>query len=135
MSIAFSKRELYYFDLARKQSLKSTHNKVSIGAVIVRGNHVLSKGWNQEKSHPTQFRYNRFRPFKCHHKIHAEIHALERSTSDSFVGASCFTFRHDKKGLLAPSRPCNACYEALSDAGISKIYYSSSSGLNYEEMR
>lgn len=126
-------RNTRFFRLAKKQSEKSTHKKIQMGAVIVLGNYVVSKGWNQNKTHPTQFKYNRFRNVLCHHKLHAEIHAL-MSTREDLSGAEIYIYREDKAGLLAPSRPCCACYNAIKDSGISKMYYTSRSGFKSEEV-
>lgn len=129
-------RDTWWFDKAKEASTRSTHDRVAIGCVLVSGNNLISRGYNQAKSHPMQARYNeRHRKFlKCHHHIHAEIHALVNSSRSSVVGADAYIYREDKEGSLANCRPCGSCYSALREAGISRIYYTSKDGYHMEEL-
>lgn len=88
------------------------------GAVIVKGGRVLSVGLNKFRNHPTIIP-NEYIKTSC--STHAEIDAL-RKVSD-VRGAVMYIARVNKSGQHRLSRPCNYCYEAIREAGISKIVF------------
>lgn len=113
-----------YFQLAKEASLRSTHDRIRIGAVIVKGNWVVSKGFNQAKSHPRQFTYNRLSGRvapKSH--LHAEIDALIKSKDADLSGSSIYVFRETKNGKPALCKPCPACTLALRESGVSEVFF------------
>lgn len=126
-------RRLRYLNQALKESLKSPFKGIKIGAVIVDGNYVVSKGYNRNTSHPLQKKYNdkvgRIAP---DHNGHAEIIALVRSRDYDLTGCEIFVGRFDRKGKLAMCRPCRACMEAIRAAGISRITYTTPEGIKSE---
>lgn len=107
---------------------ESTHDRVQIGAVIVKGNWLVASGCNKKKSHPMQARYNVHRNIKCSDYLHAEIDALIRSGREDLDGADIYVARLNKNGDLANCKPCKACAKAIEDAGISRVYYVNEEG-------
>ena len=87
------------------------------GAVLVKGGRIISTGVNRFKNHPQNMSPEHIK--SC--SVHAEIDSLRKVTSAR--GGTIYVARVDRLGVPALSRPCEACYEALVEAGISKIIY------------
>lgn len=119
----------HWMDKAAQASANSNHDRVKIGAAVVRGNYLISTGWNQKKSHPMQARYNVHRNLECSNYIHAEIHALVRSGREDLEDATIYVYRSDKSGDEANCKPCAACTRAIYDAGITRVYYTTAEGI------
>ncbi len=137
-------RQKRYFAVAKRQAAKSTFSRhkisnktdsVRIGSAIVKGNYVTSKGCNKTKTHPMQqLHNNRHMAHIPHPKIHAEIDALIYSRYDDLTGCEIFVYREMADGTLANCKPCNACRNAMKDAGIKHIYYTTENGYHYERI-
>lgn len=110
--------------LAKSASSYSDHH-YKIGCVISVHGRPVSVGFNICKSHPKYT--NRRSP-----SIHAEIRALMASNC-SIDGGIAFVYRENTSGIPRLSRPCNACYEALKEAGIKKVVYTTNSAPYYKE--
>lgn len=132
-----------YFMVARRSAMKSTYirhkemnsGKIKIGAAIVKGNYVISSGFNKIKTHPLQQLHNK--RVACpapSPRIHAEIDALIYSRYDDLTSCEIFVYRESSDGMLANCRPCSACSNALKDAGVKHIYYTSERGYHYERI-
>lgn len=93
--------------------MKSMH-----GAVIVKGNSVLSVGINKFRNDPTIIESNKILQ---HCSVHAEVDALSRAGNPK--GATMYIARINKQGVERMSRPCNNCYRSILDSGISKIIF------------
>jgi deoxycytidylate deaminase len=103
-----------FVELAKRAALRSSH-KYHVGAVLTRGNKVVSFGTNQPKTHPQSY---------CFWKtIHAEADALLGVPLSESKGGTMFVVRITRTGLLATSRPCQACFAMLRDYGVKKVYY------------
>ncbi len=135
-------RQKRYFAVAKRNAAKSTYtrrndqlNKISIGACIVKGNYVVSNGHNKIKTHPFQLLHNN-RAFCVTPapRIHAEIDALIYSRYDDLTGCEIFVYREMADGTLANCKPCNACRNAMKDAGIKHIYFTTENGYHYERI-
>lgn len=126
------------FALARAAANLSPFPRVKIGAVIIdKSGEVLAVGCNKQKSHPLQAAYNERRELDTPdipHWIHAEIDALVKARHVNLSGGSIFVYRETRRGELAMSRPCGACMTALRDAGIRRIFYTTSHGFALEEL-
>lgn len=133
MIISPTTRQRRYFGLAKQASQSSTHHSACVGAVIVNGNYVVSKSSNHQKSHTVQHRYDRkTNYYSSFANIHAEIGALIKSGRNDVSGCEIYVFREDSHGLMANSRPCCSCMEAIKDAGIKHIFYTTRDGYCYE---
>jgi len=110
-------KKVGYFRLARKESLKSTHD-FKVGAVLV-SRKPISVGHNVTKTHPKFSNPN----LGVKTSIHAEINCLLHSEA-GVAGATMYIYRETKDGEPALSRPCPECLEHLRDFGIKCVYYS-----------
>jgi len=96
----------------------------TLAAVLYRGGSVLRICPNEIKT--IQYRKKYFphgQPSK-----HAEINCIHNIPRDVIMKCSMLVVRIDKKGELKSAKPCYACVNALYDAGIKKVYYSSYTG-------
>lgn len=108
-----------FFDVARVASKHSDHPAHRLGAVIVRGNKIISVGFNKNKTHT-----------KSNHawkRLHAELSAIIKAKQD-ITNCSIYVYRETKNGDLGMARPCESCMEAIREAGINKIFYSTPHG-------
>lgn len=130
--ISPTRRETRFFRKAKASSTKATHYKTKIGAVIVSGNYIVSTGMNREKSHTMQHRYDsRTHYHGTRSKLHAEIDALIKSGRMDLTGAEIYVYREDANGNIANCKPCVSCTQALKDAGVKHVYYTSRKGYEY----
>lgn len=91
-------------------------------------------GCNCEKSHTIQHRYDRKMNYHGERaKLHAEIAALISSGRVDLTGAEIYIYREDKHGNLASCKPCVSCHQALKDAGVRHVYYTTKEGYAYED--
>lgn len=133
-------RQQRYFTIAKRNADKSTYlrmnsGKIAIGAAIVKGNYVVSEGFNKRKTHTFQHTHNK-RTFYLAPvpNLHAEIDALIYSRYNDLSGCEIFVYREMTDGTLGNCRPCRACMNALKDAGIKHIYYTTEEGYHYERI-
>lgn len=92
--------------------------KMKHGAVIVKGGRVMSVGVNKFRNHPMIIQPEIIKTV-C--SVHAEVDALRKARD--VRGATIYVARVNSRGVSRMSRPCNHCYMALKDAGISNIVY------------
>lgn len=118
-------KEKHYFLLAKAEADKSTFYRINIGCVIVKGNKILARGCNVEKSHPKQkFLNEKCRKFTTKNNyIHAELNAIIHSTTYNLSGATCYLYREDGNGQMCCCKPCPACEFVLRQVGITTVYY------------
>ena len=109
-----------YISLARNQAENSTLTDWLIGAVIVKGNKIVGKGYNKYSGKVSGFekKYN-----MNLWSLHAEMNALLNTSIDNLSGAVLFVAGRKKNGNPVNSRPCNKCLKILSKTNIKKIYY------------
>jgi len=136
----FSEKKINkYFELAKNASKFSDFHRQKIGAIIVNKNHVVSVGWNTQKTSTMQKRYNKSisKPWidtspNC---MHAEISALQklpRQLYEDFSKYHIFVYR-ESGGVKRLSKPCKACEKALRDFGIVNIHYTGFNSFVYEK--
>lgn len=133
-------RRMRYFAIAKRNAKRSTYmrmnsGKIAIGAAIVKGNYVVSEGCNKRKTHPFQSMHNHRAMYIAPiPNIHAEIDALIYSRYNDLSGCEIFVYREASDGTLATCRPCKACLNALKDAGVKHMYYTTERGYHYERI-
>ena len=128
-------RDYKFFDVARKVALGSDF-KTKIGAVAVYGGKVIASAASSEKTHSLQAKYNRFRNFTldcidCLPKVHAEIRLiakLKKMQGIDYRRVYIYVYRLCKSREHGLARPCSACWEAMKDLGIERVYYSTDIG-------
>jgi len=88
-----------------------------MGAVIFRGNKVVSTGFNKMKSHP------RYANEDWYYFLHAEMMAIINAKQD-LTGCSIYVYREFKNGDgYALAKPCDSCMAAIIESGISRVYF------------
>jgi deoxycytidylate deaminase len=120
--LAFAKSVSQFSDFCGDTTSRHT------GCVIVHKNRVLSVGWNTNKEHPLQKKYNKERGFNtdiCRNSLHAEMYALVKTEGldIDWSKATVFVYRECADGFCAMARPCKACMKAIMDRGIKNICY------------
>jgi len=126
-------RDYKFFEAARKAAQESTF-KVHVGAVGVYRGKVVASAASQEKTHPMQKEWNRYRPFRqigtCLPKIHAEIGLLAKLKKMNIPlgDVKVYVYRVCKSREHGYARPCPACYHALMAAGVRVCYYTTDIG-------
>lgn len=130
-------RDFKYFDAARKAADESTF-KVHVGAVAVWHGRVIASAASQNKTHPMQKSFNKYRSFNqvglCLPKVHAEMALLAKLKKlDVPVGdVKIYVYRPCKNREHGMARPCPACWNAMVDAGIRVVYYTTDYGYALE---
>lgn len=127
-----------FFEEARRCSQKSDYTgamSTKVGAVAVFKGTVIAKGYNKNKTHPLQEKYNSYRyDTNSNHyypsKIHAEMEVVSkiRNLDIDFSRIVIYVYRETKTGKLAIARPCKACTAALKDLGIKTVCYTTENG-------
>ena len=108
-----------FFDVAKAASKHSDHPAHKLGAVIVKGNKIISVGFNKNKTHT-----------KSNHawkRLHAEICAIIKAKQD-LTGCSIYVYRETKNGALGLSKPCPSCFAAIKESGIKTMFYTTEHG-------
>ncbi|MHA1214644.1 MAG: deoxycytidylate deaminase [Candidatus Hodarchaeales archaeon] len=109
--------EIYFMNIAKQVATRSTCDRKSIGAVIVRDKTILSTGYNgsirglahcDEVGHMMENNH-------CVRTVHAEANAIAQAAKN---GVSV-----DKAEIYITASPCWTCFKLLVNAGINKIYY------------
>jgi deoxycytidylate deaminase len=108
-----------FFTLARKLAQSSDYEQHPMGAVIARGNKLISVGFNRKRTHPMS--KTRFA------NTHAELAAIINARGD-LRGAEIYIYRETRNGELAMARPCEHCQQLIRDFGIRTSYYSTEKG-------
>ena len=126
---------------ARDVAIASDYPKVHVGCVAVYKGKIIGVGCNQNKTHPTQRYYNKFRIKNNYEylppKLHAEINCINsiKHLHINFSKVKIYVYRICNKQPYGISRPCPSCMAAIKKLGIHKIYYTTDSGYTYEELK
>lgn len=127
-------------DLLKRLSLLAFENfhlptvkKAKHFCFVLKKGKLYTFGWNQRVQWPPNL------------TIHAEIHALNRVKADrrnhrldNIEIAHGLTFvcvRIDNTGQLGQSEPCQKCKESLWDHGVSKLWYSTGSFMDFKRCK
>ena len=138
------KSDSHLFRLARECSFKSDYSggsRARIGAVISYKGTVLAKGFNTDRTHTDQAKYNRWRYKECGNnylpsKNHAEMMALSKIKylDIDFSKVHVYVYRELRDGKLGMARPCPACMAAIKRLGVKHIHYTTDSGYAAERI-
>lgn len=135
----------HLFKIARECSLMSDYtsncSSARIGCVISYKGSILAKGYNSNKTHTTQAKYNvwRYKDKSNNYlpqKIHAELAALVKIQylDIDFSKVRIYIYRETRNGELAMARPCPACLARIKELGIKYISYTTDSGYASERL-
>ena len=126
--------DIVYFNKARDASKLSDYSKNQhIGCVVVYKHHIISVGFNSNKTHPIQKIYNkeRFDEDITPHSLHAEIMALiflKDRKDIKWNDVDLYTYRENRYGELRMSKPCKSCMSMIKALGIRRIHYTTNDG-------
>lgn len=132
-----NRKEKAFFKCAEEMSKLSDH-RCQIGCVVVDHHRLISSGHNSD-SKMNRLQKNldtRFFNVSCEGKLHAETMALLpfiKSKTD-LSHATLYTFRRNKLGELAKSRPCPRCMQLIKSLGIKKLVYTTEDGICRERL-
>jgi len=129
--------DIRYFKCAKAVSELSDFQKVHIGSIAVYRNAIISSGFNSNKGHVIQYKYNRFR-FDGYDvgKLHSEIACLIRikDMDLDWSKVKLYTYREFKNGKPALAHPCPSCMAMIKDLGIKNIYYTANYGYSHQTL-
>jgi deoxycytidylate deaminase len=112
--------------IASKQARKSTFERHKLGAVIVKGNRVLSTGYNEIRWS------SKLRKSNIHAEEAAIVKLLKENRLEDLNGSSIYISRVCPSGRLGLSRPCCDCTRLILSVGISKVVYTTDQGTTEE---
>ena len=119
-----------WLKVARSESLKSTY-KHQLGAVIVSGGSIISKGFNQIR-HSSKLKEHA----KVDETLHAERDAIIKiKNKKKLFGSTIYIYREHKNGNPANAKPCIFCHEMIKASGIKKAIYTIETFPYYEEVK
>jgi deoxycytidylate deaminase len=117
-----------FLNLALKIAAKSDHPFYRMGAVLVKGNRVISIGLNKHKTNPNQL---------SHHgagyagSIHAELDAM---ISNNTVGCDLYVARIMANGTAGMAKPCQNCMKLCYAYGIKKVFFTTGNGYEFAQI-
>lgn len=127
-----------YFEAARAVAQLSDFPKVKVGAIAVYSHHIISSGYNAQRTAPIQKKYNKYRfSDDTPASLHAEIACLKpliRRKDIDFKRINLYVYREYFNGDLAMARPCESCFKLIKDLGIRNIYYTTNDGYAHENI-
>lgn len=106
-----------FFQDALREATKSSY-KISVGAVLVHRNKIVSRGYNVV--------YSTGR--KNMDSLHAEVAAIKKADKNKHKGGTIIVGRRNRRGELALAKPCKYCEAYMKKMGIKKVWYSSDDG-------
>lgn len=117
-----SVKDRKFLEEARRESLNSTHYKAKMGCILVKNGNIISKGFNK-------MRHTSNVNSKWNNSLHAEVDCLLKAINKgiSVKNSTIYIYRESKKGLPALSKPCDYCYNMITELKLKKIVYTSSS--------
>lgn len=137
----------HLFKVARQCSFQSDYtsgcSSARIGCIIVYKGAILAKGYNSDKTHTEQAKYNkwRYREEKDNRylpsKVHAEVICLSKIKylDIDFSKVHIYTYRETKRGHIAISRPCPSCMAMIKSMGIKHVHYTTNDGYAEEKIK
>ena len=132
--------DAHLFKIARECSLKSDYtsncSSAKIGCVVTYKRTILAKGFNSDKTHTTQAKYNKWRYREeagnkyLPSKVHAEAMALQKIKylDIDFSKVHVYNYRETKNGEIAMARPCPSCMAMIQELGIKYVHYTTDCG-------
>lgn len=132
-----TKTDMHYFVKASQVAEISDFAKINIGCIAVYQGTIIGVGFNTNKTHPMQKKYNRYRNGEIFiPKLHAEINYLNsiRYLDINFSKVKLYIYRKRKSAKYGICRPCPSCMAAIKDLGIKHVYYTTDEGFVYERM-
>jgi deoxycytidylate deaminase len=116
------------FRISQRLAKQSKFPQHKLGAVIVKGNRILSTGINSLRSSriigkPT-----------LHAEAAAVLKLLKEGRQADLVGADLYVSRFTRAGNIGLARPCPACWSLLRAVGIRRVFYTTNTGVMSESI-
>lgn len=107
----------YFMSQALLISTRSSCERLSVGAVVVRDRRVISAGYNGSVSGDLHCSENGCKIIDghCVRTVHAEVNAI--------LQCSKFGVRTDEADIYVTHFPCLQCSKVIIQAGIKNLYY------------
>jgi tRNA(Arg) A34 adenosine deaminase TadA len=118
---------------ARRIAEQSTYGAFRHGAILAKGNRVLSQGWNSKDF--CQFAERFYHKDDGNATRHAEIACIHNVERSILQGSTIFVVRINRTGILRMSKPCPMCQSALRHVGVEKVVYSTNNGIATMRLR
>ena len=133
-----SNSDYKYLNKARQVASISDYKKTHVGCVAVYQGQIIGLGCNTNKTHPTQYYYNRYRKQldTMLPKLHAEISCINqiKHLDINFSKVKLYIYRIRKDQPFGLTRPCPSCMAAIKDLGIRDVSYTTNDGSAYEKL-
>ena len=121
---------------ARNMAEKSSFYRQRMGCVVTYKGRIISSGFNSNKTHPIQNKYNRirFEETGSPDSLHAEIHALSQiqNLDIDWNKVTVYTYRIMKSREFGLAKPCKSCMAYIKSLGIKHICYTTNDGFAHE---
>lgn len=129
-------KDLYYLEIARAVSKRSTCLKRQYGAVIVKNDEIISTGYNgspRGENNCCDIHSECPRKNKPHNSgdysdcpaVHAEQNAIISASRNEMIGATLylagFEYENNEYKKIKNPRPCPICQRLISNSGIIKV--------------
>ena len=113
--------------IAIKIAHESKFKRARVGAVVVRGNRVLSTGCNR-------IGFSKYLPNRSFREsVHAEAQAilelLKHKRGNELVGSTMYISRINNSGVARFSKPCSFCSRLIESVGIKRVFYTTNIGV------
>lgn len=109
-----------FIDIARKMSLKSSHSRYLLSAILVRGSRILSIGINKDNAAIKPY----IRKTRPNINLHAEVDCLAGITKDQSYKTTLYITGYTAAGNnLKSSRPCTSCLGFIEAMKVKKVVY------------
>lgn len=110
------------FRAASREAKKSSFVQHRVGAVIVKGNRILSTGFN--KIRPSK----ELRTTTLHAEAAAILKLIKAKRLHDLSGSDIYVTRFTKGGKVSMAKPCEHCSLLIRSVGIRNVFYTDSTG-------
>ncbi len=125
----------YFINIARAVSARATCLRRKYGAVITKGNIIVSTGYNGApsgmkdcldvgKCSRKELQIPHGERYELCHSVHAEANAIIRASADELQGATIYISGSAAERSECDAEPCMMCKRMILNAGIAKVVYS-----------
>jgi len=125
----------YFINIAKAVSTRATCLRRKYGAVITKGNIIVSTGYNGApsgmrdcldvgKCSRKELQIPHGERYELCHSVHAEANAIIRASVDELQGATIYISGSAAERSECDAEPCMMCKRMILNAGIAKVVYS-----------
>ena len=126
-------KDEYYMEIAKAVSLRSTCLRRRYGAVIVKGDEIISTGYNgaprgEQNCSDTGVCYRMQNDiphgerYEACKSVHAEMNAIISAKRSEMIGATLYLYGYDVvEDKEIKAIPCDICSRLIKNAGIERV--------------